>query len=90
MESDYLTPDEAARELSLQTAATVYRRIRAGGLRAELVGGRYRIPRSEVERLKRQVAHKRSSPSFVQRDRESRRAAIRERFAPLPVGGSSS
>jgi len=82
MESDFLTPDEAARELSLQTAATVYRRLRAGTLRAELVGGRYRIPRSEVERLKRQVASKRSSPSFRPSSAE-RRAAIRERFAPV-------
>jgi excisionase family DNA binding protein len=91
MNADYLTPDEVARELSLQTSTTVLRRIRAGALEAEKVGRGYRIPRSEVERLKRRLRHKRSSPSYREKSAE-RSTRVRERFAPIPglPGGESS
>jgi excisionase family DNA binding protein len=89
---NYLTPNEVARELGLQSAETIYRRLRSGALRSEVIGNRHRIPRSEVERLKRRLQHKRSSPSYREKSAD-RAARIRERFAPLPGlpgGGSSS
>jgi excisionase family DNA binding protein len=88
-DADYLTTDEAARELGLQTSQTILRRIRAGALEAELVGRSYRVPRSEIERLKRRLQHKRSSPTYRETTAE-RRAAIRERFVVAGVSGGSS
>lgn len=87
---DFLTPDELASELGLTSSTTILRRIRVGDLRAEKVGRGYRIARLDAERLKRRVASKRSSPSFRPSSAE-RRAAIRERFAPVAgLRGSDS
>ena len=79
---DTVTPSEAARLLSLTTPDVVYRLLRAGTIRGECVGGRWRIPRSEIERRKRAVAAKKSSPSYRERAAE-RRAAVRSRFEPV-------
>lgn len=79
---DWLTPNEAARELSLATTDVVYRLIRAGTLRAERdERGRWRIPAEAVELRKARVSGKRSSPSFAG-DRPDRRTA--SAFAPRP------
>jgi putative resolvase len=47
---DYITPPEAAKLLDV-TKATLYRWIEAGQMKAHRIGGRWRIPPQEVERI---------------------------------------
>ena len=45
-----LTPEEVAESLRI-TRQTVYSLIKAGDLSARKIGGQWRIPRSELDRL---------------------------------------
>ena len=47
-----LTVDKVAKELSLSTRS-VYRLIKKGAIKAKRVGGVWRIPRSELERIEK-------------------------------------
>lgn len=79
-EERYLTPNEAASELSLSSADLVYRLLRAGTIRAEKdETGHWRIPYSEIELRRARVERKRCSASHVKREPTT---AARERFAP--------
>jgi len=47
-----LTVDKVAKELSLSTRS-IYRLIKKGAIKAKRVGGVWRIPRSELERIEK-------------------------------------
>ena len=83
MEESTLSVVEASRMLGYTTPDYLLRLIRNGVVRAEKVGGRWRIEKREIELRIARVEKKRSSASFREEDRAARRSAIRERLAPL-------
>jgi excisionase family DNA binding protein len=88
LDTDYLTPDEAAIELGLSSSDLVYRLLRARQMRATKVGSRWLIPRAEVALRKLRVQEKKSSASYRPPVERGRAAS---RFAPLPgTPGASS
>ncbi|WP_027182134.1 helix-turn-helix domain-containing protein [Oleidesulfovibrio alaskensis] len=52
---DFYTVQEVRRRLSWKSAETVRRGIKAGRIQAAKVGGQYRIPRTEYERIAREM-----------------------------------
>lgn len=82
IEEPTLSMVEASRMLGYTTPDYLARLIRNGVVRAEKVGGRWRIEKREIELRIARVEKKRSSASFREEDRAARRAEIREQFAP--------
>jgi excisionase family DNA binding protein len=83
MEEPTLSVVEASRMLGYTTPDYLLRLIRNGVVRAEKVGGRWRVEKREVELRIARVEKKRSSASFREEARAARRSALRERLAPL-------
>ena len=53
--SDFLTVHEVRRRLNWKSAETVRRAIKAGRIKAAKTGGQYRVPRTEYERIAREM-----------------------------------
>jgi excisionase family DNA binding protein len=83
IEEPTLSVVEASRMLGYTTPDYLLRLIRNGVVRAEKVGGRWRVEKREVELRMARVEKKRSSASFRDRSEENR-AASRSAFEPRP------
>lgn len=75
-----LTILEATRKLGFASDAYTRRLVKAGTLRAELVGGRYEIDDASVDEYKIRVSTKRNSKSFVENQHDVE--DVGKRFRP--------
>lgn len=83
VEDRYYGTTEASKLLGYTTPDYLLRLIRNGVVRAERVGGRWRIEGRDLALRLNHVERKRSSTSFRERTEENR-AAARSAFEPMP------
>jgi excisionase family DNA binding protein len=81
MNEEFLTVTEASIALGMSSPDFLYRLLRNRVVKGTKIGGRWYVSRDQVDLRRARVQTKKSSVSYV--DRDSKRAVVRERFAPM-------